>query len=64
MTAYERCKLQSTLVSEASALRTRLPIRRDRFTASTQPLHAFARLFKGYVLKAGFLDGAVGWVVA
>ena len=28
------------------------------------PLHAAARFFKGYVLKLGFLDGAVGWEVA
>jgi glycosyltransferase involved in cell wall biosynthesis len=28
------------------------------------PLHAAARFFKGYVLKLGFLDGAVGWDVA
>jgi len=28
------------------------------------PLHAAARLLKGYVLKRGFLDGAVGWDVA
>jgi glycosyltransferase involved in cell wall biosynthesis len=28
------------------------------------PLHALARLGKGFVLKRGFLDGAVGWDVA
>jgi len=28
------------------------------------PLHAAARLLKGYVLKLGFLDGTVGWDVA
>jgi glycosyltransferase involved in cell wall biosynthesis len=28
------------------------------------PLHAFARFAKGYILKLGFLDGAVGWDVA
>jgi glycosyltransferase involved in cell wall biosynthesis len=28
------------------------------------PLHALARLAKGYVLKRGFLDGAVGWDIA
>jgi glycosyltransferase involved in cell wall biosynthesis len=28
------------------------------------PVHAAARFFKGYVLKRGFLDGAVGWDVA
>jgi glycosyltransferase involved in cell wall biosynthesis len=28
------------------------------------PLHALARFAKGYVLKRGFLDGAVGWEVA
>jgi len=32
--------------------------------AFSAPVHAFARLFKGYVLKGGFLDGAVGWDVA
>ncbi len=25
------------------------------------PLHAVARFLKGYLLKRGFLDGAVGW---
>jgi len=30
----------------------------------TGPLHACARLGKGFILKAGFLDGAVGWDVA
>jgi glycosyltransferase involved in cell wall biosynthesis len=28
------------------------------------PVHALARLGKGYVLKRGFLDGAIGWEVA
>ena len=28
------------------------------------PLHALARLGKGFVLKRGFLDGAAGWDVA
>jgi len=28
------------------------------------PLHAVARFFKGYILKAGFLDGAVGLDIA
>jgi glycosyltransferase involved in cell wall biosynthesis len=28
------------------------------------PLHAVARFLKGYVLKLGLLDGAVGWDVA
>jgi glycosyltransferase involved in cell wall biosynthesis len=28
------------------------------------PLHALARLGKGFVLKGGFLDGAVGWDIA
>jgi len=28
------------------------------------PLHAAARFLKGYLLKRGFLDGAVGWDVA
>jgi glycosyltransferase involved in cell wall biosynthesis len=28
------------------------------------PLHAVARFLKGYVLKRGFLDGAVGWDIA
>jgi len=28
------------------------------------PLHAAARFLKGYLLKHGFLDGAVGWDVA
>ena len=28
------------------------------------PLHAAARFFKGFVLKLGFLDGAVGWDIA
>ena len=28
------------------------------------PVHALARLGKGYLLKRGFLDGAVGWDVA
>ena len=35
-----------------------------RANAFSPPLHAFARLFKGYVLKGGFLDGAIGWDVA
>jgi glycosyltransferase involved in cell wall biosynthesis len=30
----------------------------------TGPLHAIARFGKGYVLKRGFLDGAVGWDIA
>jgi glycosyltransferase involved in cell wall biosynthesis len=30
----------------------------------TGPLHAAARFFKGYFLKRGFLDGAVGWDIA
>jgi glycosyltransferase involved in cell wall biosynthesis len=30
----------------------------------SSPLHAAARFFKGYVLKRGFLDGALGWDVA
>jgi glycosyltransferase involved in cell wall biosynthesis len=28
------------------------------------PLHALARFAKGYVLKGGFLDGAIGWDIA
>ena len=28
------------------------------------PLHALARFGKGYLLKGGFLDGAVGWDIA
>jgi glycosyltransferase involved in cell wall biosynthesis len=28
------------------------------------PLHALARFGKGFVLKGGFLDGAVGWDIA
>jgi glycosyltransferase involved in cell wall biosynthesis len=28
------------------------------------PLHALARLVKGYVFKRGFLDGAIGWDIA
>jgi len=28
------------------------------------PLHALARLAKGYLLKGGFLDGAIGWEIA
>jgi glycosyltransferase involved in cell wall biosynthesis len=28
------------------------------------PLHAAARFLKGYFLKAGFLDGAIGWDIA
>jgi len=28
------------------------------------PLHALARLGKGFVLKRGFLDGAIGWDIA
>jgi hypothetical protein len=27
-------------------------------------LHAFTRFAKGYVLKRGFLDGAIGWDIA
>ena len=30
----------------------------------TGPLHALARLGKGYLLKRGFLDGAIGWDIA
>lgn len=30
----------------------------------TGPMHAVGRLLRGYVLKLGFLDGAVGWDVA
>jgi len=32
--------------------------------ALSAPVHAFGRLFKGYVLKGGFLDGDVGWDIA
>jgi glycosyltransferase involved in cell wall biosynthesis len=28
------------------------------------PLHALARLAKGFLLKGGFLDGAIGWDIA
>jgi glycosyltransferase involved in cell wall biosynthesis len=28
------------------------------------PVHALARFAKGYVLKRGFLDGAIGWDIA
>ena len=28
------------------------------------PLHALARFAKGYALKGGFLDGAIGWDIA
>ncbi len=28
------------------------------------PLHALARFVKGYFLKGGLLDGAVGWDIA
>jgi glycosyltransferase involved in cell wall biosynthesis len=31
---------------------------------STGPLHALARFFKGYIVKRGFLDGAVGLDIA
>ena len=30
----------------------------------SDPVHALARLAKGFILKRGFLDGAVGWDVA
>jgi len=33
-------------------------------TIASAPIHAFARLFKGFLLKRGFLDGAVGWDIA
>jgi glycosyltransferase involved in cell wall biosynthesis len=32
--------------------------------AWTGPLHALARFGKGFVLKRGFLDGAIGWDIA
>jgi len=32
--------------------------------AWSAPVHALARLGKGFVLKGGFLDGAVGWDIA
>lgn len=28
------------------------------------PLHAFARFVKGFVLKGGWMDGAIGWDIA
>ena len=36
----------------------------QRVAPWTGPLHAAARWGKGYLLKAGFLDGAVGWDIA
>lgn len=35
-----------------------------RANALSPALHAFARLFKGFVLKGGFLDGEIGWDIA
>ena len=35
-----------------------------RAHAWSGPVHALARLAKGFVLKRGFLDGAIGWDIA
>jgi len=35
-----------------------------RAAAWSPPLHAAARFAKGFLLKAGFLDGAIGWDIA
>ncbi len=51
----ERCARYAELWARTAQEEHR---RANRLSA---PLHAFARLFKGFVLKAGFLDGAVGW---
>jgi glycosyltransferase involved in cell wall biosynthesis len=37
---------------------------RKRAHAWSGPIHALARLGKGFVLKGGFLDGAIGWDIA
>jgi glycosyltransferase involved in cell wall biosynthesis len=37
---------------------------RRRAHAWSGPVHALARLGKGFVLKGGFLDGAIGWDIA
>ncbi len=54
----QRCRKYAELWAESAYEK------RKRAWPWSGPLHALARLGKGYVLKRGFLDGAVGWDVA
>jgi glycosyltransferase involved in cell wall biosynthesis len=53
-----RCARYATLWAESAHEQHR------RAFAWSGPLHALARFGKGFVLKRGFLDGAVGWDIA
>jgi len=54
----ERCARYAELWAQTAHEEHR-PVR-----AFSAPVHAFGRLFKGFVLKRGFLDGAIGWEIA
>jgi len=54
----QRCRKYAELWAESAHEK------RKRAYPWSGPLHALARLGKGFVLKRGFLDGAVGWDVA
>jgi glycosyltransferase involved in cell wall biosynthesis len=54
----DRCARYAALWAETAHEQHR------RAFAWSGPLHAVARWGKGYILKRGFLDGAIGWDVA
>ena len=54
----ERCARYAALWAQTARAQNR------KAHAWSAPVHALARLGKGFVLKRGFLDGAVGWDIA
>ena len=54
----ERCARYAALWAQTAHEENR------RAHAWSAPVHALARLAKGFIFKCGFLDGAVGWDVA
>ena len=54
----ERCARYAALWAQSAHEQNR------RTQAWSAPIHALARFAKGFVLKGGFLDGAIGWDIA
>ena len=58
MDRAERCARYAALWAESAHEQGR------KAQAWSGPLHAVVRFARGYVLKGGFLDGAIGWDIA
>lgn len=62
---YEDASDRAARCARYAALWARTAREQGKVSRSwSAPLHALARLGKGFVLKGGFLDGAIGWDIA